>query len=108
MERLTVKSSNFQNRGTIILAQTGNLPGFPIPINHFSVLLSVMDEITQAILHAKPHVCPTQIYRLQSLIYDSPLRARKTGALTAIIKIGSLFCVEKNCSRYKKDTKGTK
>lgn len=80
----------------------------PIPINHYPVLLSAMDEITQAILHAKPCVCPTQIYRLQTLIYDSLLRARKTGALSAIIKRGSSFCAEKNYSRCKKVTKGTK
>lgn len=107
MERLTVKSLNLQNKGTIVLVQTGNLLGFPIPINHCSILLSAMDEITQAVLHAKPCACPTQIYRLQSVIYDSLLRARKIGALSAIIKRGSSFCAE-NYSRCKKDTKGTK
>lgn len=103
-----MKSLNLQNKGTIILVQTGNLLGLPIPINHYPVLLSAMDEITQAILHAKPCVCPTQIYRLQTLIYDSLLRARKIGALSAIIKRGSSFCAEKNYSRCKKVTKGTK
>lgn len=59
MKQPTVKSLNLQNKGMIILVQTGNSLGFPVPINLYSTLLSAMDEITQAILHAKPCVSPT-------------------------------------------------